>query len=75
MMRPGGAANQFVGSEKCAACHAAEYKTWKETNHAKMVPATGRTADNLFMRSHAFNKNQNRPGGPTASGQPTYYYK
>ena len=36
-MRTGGAGSQFVGSEKCAACHAAEYKTWKETNHAKMV--------------------------------------
>lgn len=28
---------QFVGSEKCAGCHADEYKTWKDTYHNKMV--------------------------------------
>jgi len=55
--------------ETCAACHGTQY------DYAKIMPATGRTADNLFMRSHTFNKNQNRPSGPTASGQPTYYYK
>lgn len=31
------AKNAFVGSEKCAGCHAQEYKTWQETNHAKMI--------------------------------------
>jgi nitrate/TMAO reductase-like tetraheme cytochrome c subunit len=53
----------------CAPCHGTQY----DVN--KIMPATGRTADNLFMRSHTFNKNQNRPGGPTASGAPVYYYK
>lgn len=28
---------QYVGSEKCGACHAKEYKVWKSTNHAKMI--------------------------------------
>lgn len=28
---------EFVGSEKCKACHAEEYKSWKETWHSKMV--------------------------------------
>jgi len=53
----------------CTQCHGTQY----DVN--KIMPATGRTADNLFMRSHAFNKNQTRPGGPTATGQPLYYYK
>ena len=30
----------FVGSEKCGSCHVDEYKTWKDTYHAKMVRAT-----------------------------------
>lgn len=29
----------FVGSDKCAACHAAEYKTWKETKHSHAFEA------------------------------------
>ena len=28
---------EFVGSEKCKSCHAEEYKSWKETFHAKML--------------------------------------
>jgi Cytochrome c554 and c-prime len=27
----------FVGSEKCGECHEVEYKSWKSSNHAKMV--------------------------------------
>jgi len=27
----------FVGSERCGACHMQEYKTWKDSLHAKMV--------------------------------------
>lgn len=27
----------FVGSERCGACHIREYKTWKDTYHSKMV--------------------------------------
>ena len=28
---------EFVGSEKCKACHMEEFKSWKGTFHAKMV--------------------------------------
>jgi len=28
---------EYVGSEACKKCHAEEYKSWKETFHAKMV--------------------------------------
>ena len=27
----------YVGSERCGACHTQEYKTWKDSLHAKMV--------------------------------------
>lgn len=33
----GGADRQFVGSEKCSACHKTEYQSWKASWHAKMV--------------------------------------
>jgi nitrate/TMAO reductase-like tetraheme cytochrome c subunit len=29
--------SDFAGSEKCGACHTQEYKTWKDSLHAKMV--------------------------------------
>ena len=35
------AADTFVGSEKCGTCHQAEYKSWKDTYHAKMVRPAG----------------------------------
>ncbi|HQR22780.1 MAG TPA: multiheme c-type cytochrome [Burkholderiaceae bacterium] len=35
-----GSGKAFVGSEKCSGCHAAEYTTWKETYHSKMVRST-----------------------------------
>ena len=39
-------ASEFVGSEKCGTCHAAEFKTWKDTYHSKMVRhAPGRSAE------------------------------
>src|SRR5512137_921831 len=28
---------EFVGSEKCKACHGEEFKSWKESFHSKMV--------------------------------------
>jgi len=34
-------ANAFVGSEKCGTCHVAEYGTWKNSLHAKMVRPVG----------------------------------
>ena len=40
------------------------------------MPATGKTADNLFLRTHTFVKeNADRKGGPAASGQPEYNKK
>src|SRR5512139_15054 len=30
-------ASEFAGSEKCGTCHAAEFKSWQDTYHAKMV--------------------------------------
>ena len=51
----------------CAQCHDASY------TYTKYMPGTGRTADNLFMRSHTFIKNQQRPNLPTATGEPEYY--
>jgi hypothetical protein len=38
---PGGLAadrkKEFVGSERCKACHSEEFKSWKESFHSKMV--------------------------------------
>ncbi|HSD41648.1 MAG TPA: multiheme c-type cytochrome [Burkholderiales bacterium] len=35
---PGGpTADGFVGSEACQKCHQAEYRTWKDTYHSKMI--------------------------------------
>jgi hypothetical protein len=51
-------------AESCAKCHDASYTV------EKFMPGTGKTADNLFLRTHTFNKNQTRPGGPTAKGEP-----
>ena len=30
-------ASEIAGSEKCGTCHAAEFKTWQDSYHAKMV--------------------------------------
>jgi predicted CXXCH cytochrome family protein len=51
----------------CAQCHDASYTV------EKYMPGTGKTADNLYLRTHTFYGGQNRPGGPTASGMPEYY--
>jgi len=39
------------------------------------MPGTGKTADNLYLRTHTFYKGQSRPGGPTVSGTPEYYFR
>jgi hypothetical protein len=39
------------------------------------MPGLASTAGNLFVRSHTFNKNQDRKSGPTASGEPVYLHK
>jgi len=55
----------------CAGCHGNTY------DPAKIMPGLGSTAGNLFVRTHTFNKNQDRPGGPTATGmpEPAHYYQ
>ncbi len=54
----------------CAGCHGTTY------DPDKIMPGLGSTAANLHVRSHTFNKNQDRPGGPTATGmpEPAYFY-
>jgi len=34
------------------------------------LPGAGKTADNLYLRTHTFNKNEAHKSGPVASGQP-----
>lgn len=53
----------FVGSERCGGCHVSEYKTWKETWHAKMV----RTAKDGLMKDagDAWAKDAKGTAGPT----------
>ena len=47
--RTASVASEFVGSEKCGTCHAAEFKTWKDSYHSKMVrtPQDGLLKDAL----------------------------
>jgi hypothetical protein len=54
-------------AKSCAQCHDASF------TYTKYMPGTGKTADNLFLRSHTFIKNQQRPNLPTAQGEPDYY--
>jgi predicted CXXCH cytochrome family protein len=51
----------------CIQCHDETY------TYTKYMPGTGKTADNLFVRSHTFIKNQKRPNLPTDQGEPVYY--
>jgi formate-dependent nitrite reductase cytochrome c552 subunit len=56
--------------KSCANCHDASYVS------GKYMPGTGKTADNLFVRTHTFVKeNADRKGGPTATGTPEYKKK
>ncbi len=54
-------------TKSCAGCHDASYTV------DRYMPGTGRTADNLFVRSHTFIKNQERRGFPTYHGVPVFY--
>jgi hypothetical protein len=60
-------------SEKgnCAKCHGEQYTV------EKIMPATGKTANNLYLRTHTFNKNQSRPSGKTSpfGYSPDLYYQ
>ena len=57
-----------VAKDACSSCHDATYTV------EKYMPNTGKTADNLFVRSHTFNK-EPRPSGKGAAdmGPPQYY--
>jgi nitrate/TMAO reductase-like tetraheme cytochrome c subunit len=65
---PGKAAIEPI--KTCAGCHGNTY------DPNKIMPGLASTAQNLFVRSHTFTKNQDRPSGPTATGmkEPAYYY-
>lgn len=57
-----------VARETCDKCHNASYTV------EKYMPNTGKTADNLFVRSHTFPMKP-REGGPgiSTAGPPNYY--
>jgi hypothetical protein len=57
-----------MAKDACSSCHDATYTV------EKYMPNTGKTADNLFVRSHTFNK-EPRPSGKGAAdmGPPQYY--
>jgi nitrate/TMAO reductase-like tetraheme cytochrome c subunit len=48
----------------CTQCHGSQFD-WQ-----KIMPGTGQTALQLFVRTHTFNPNQARAGGMTADGLP-----
>lgn len=55
-----------VPRDACGSCHDASFTV------EKYMPNTGKTADDLFVRSHTFNQTP-RPSGRGASGKPEYY--
>jgi len=55
--------------ETCQGCHREPYTV------EKVMPGLGQTAVGLFMKTHTFNKDQDRPSGLTGSGEPEYFYK
>jgi hypothetical protein len=59
----GGSDRQFVGSEKCSACHKTEYQSWKASWHAKMV----RPAKEALLKDAGENwaKDSKSNAGPT----------
>ena len=60
-----------VARNTCVRCHGDLYAI------DKIMPGTGKTADNLYVRTHTFLKNQSRPSGQTIpSGfYPELHYK
>ncbi len=57
------AKQEFAGSEKCSSCHAAEYKTWKDSMHARMI----RTPKEALLKDAGDNWAKDAKGnaGPT----------
>jgi hypothetical protein len=60
---------KVAARETCKGCHDASYTV------EKYMPGTGQTVNDLFLRTHTFNKNQSRPAQTTATGEPEYYKK
>ncbi|WP_306536089.1 cytochrome c3 family protein [Geobacter sp.] len=57
-----------VAKDACGSCHDSSYTV------EKYMPNTGKTADNLFVRSHTFPKNPRQGGqGAPDMGAPNYY--
>jgi Cytochrome c554 and c-prime/Doubled CXXCH motif (Paired_CXXCH_1) len=56
-----------VARDACTTCHDASYAV------DRYMPNTGKTADNLFVKSHTFKKNPRPSSGPGATGTPDYY--
>lgn len=56
-----------VAADACKSCHDASYTV------EKYMPNTGKTAENLFVKSHTFKKNPRPSSGPGTSGTPDYY--
>ena len=54
-----------VAAQSCAGCHKGDGLA----DIGRFMPATGKTADNLFVRSHTFSGKQSRKGGPVAAGE------
>lgn len=59
----------IVAKDTCKQCHNASYTV------EKFMPGTGQTVNDLFVRTHTFNKNQSRAPQTTVSGAPEYYNK
>jgi nitrate/TMAO reductase-like tetraheme cytochrome c subunit len=57
-------------SATCTNCHGNQYD-WQT-----IMPGTGQTAQQLFVRTHTFNPKQARPGGMTADrlAPPSFFY-
>ena len=59
----------IVAKDTCKQCHDASYTI------EKYMPGTGQTVNDLFVRTHTFNKNQSRAPQTTTTGEPEYYDK
>lgn len=58
-------------ADSCKSCHGAT-----AYDLDKLMPGTAQTAQNLFIRTHAFNPNSTRKGGPTVpEGEPEPAYR
>jgi hypothetical protein len=56
-----------VARDACASCHDASFTV------DKYMPNTGKTADNLFVKTHTFNKEPRPSSGPGATRIPDRY--